>query len=363
MGSGQQKWSSDTGGWVEDAGEEEFSETLGSAPEPKEETFGPARPSGRGLHSTTMTRLPQVALVLLGAGILAVLISTVFVVHKPTLGAAPSFQDLGPGASNVAGLKGHLVTRWEKKVQYKLTFEPLFGIYKSGFSYTVGHPPGPLWVDIRLLDATGYALCGKQILFQAGAVRSSVDIPSAHATGVKLLKVSEAGPVGASGAANMKQPGRSPDIFHDDIGDSGQVISVTAQGELPCSADQYKKFYYWDFSTNFPSTSQQDVLMKAPAIAAAKRAAEARAAERSREARTPHFFVEGDTSVSAYDASSETLQAGTGQSFILLKKNQATTANAWAATNAQIHYKCDTLANCMLTRAGDGRIVNARSLH
>lgn len=361
--SGRQKWSSETGGWVDGTDNLDDSESLGSAPEENEEIFSPARLPTRGIHSMTMSRLPQVALVLLGAGILAILISTVFLVHKPTLGAAPAFQDLGPGISNLAGLKGHLVTRWDKKVQYQLSFEPLFGIYGPGFSYTVGHPPGPLWVNIRLLDATGYALCGKQILFRPRPARSNADLTSAHSPGAKLLKVSDARPAALPGGRNMNRPGRSPDTFQDQVGDSGQVISVTAQGELPCSADQYKKFYYWDFSTNFPSTGQQDALMKAPAIAAARAAEAARLAERRREARTPHYFVEGDTSVLAYDASSDTLRAGTGQSFILEKKNQATTANAWAETNAQIHYKCDTLANCMLTRAGDGRIVNARSLH
>jgi hypothetical protein len=362
-GSGQQKWSSETGGWVDDTGDGEVSESLGPASSDEvEESFSPARLPTRGIHSTTMARLPQVALVLLGAGILAIIISTVFVIHKPNLGAAPPFQDLGPGISNVAGLKGHLVTRWEKKVQYKLTFEPLFGIYSPGFSYTVGHPPGALWVNIRLLDATGYALCGKQIQFRLGPARSNVDLTSAQGAGAKVLKVSATAP-GGSGGGSAPPWGRGRDTFQDQIGDAGQIISVTAQGELPCSADQYKKFYYWDFSTNFPSTSEQDALMKAPAIAAAKAAAEARAAERRKEERTPHFYVEGDTSVLAYDAASETLQAGTGQSFILEKKNQAPTADAWAATNAQIHYKCDTLANCMLTRAGDGRIVNARSLH
>lgn len=359
---GRQKWNSETGGFVEDTGEVEPFEEV-APPEPKQLGPGRGRPGARGFDSTTMQRLPQVAMALLGAGILAIIILTVFMIHKPSA-SAPAFQDLGPGVSNVAGLKGHLVTRWQKGVQYQLKFEPLFTMYNSGFSYTVGHPPETMWVNIRLLDSTGYALCGKQIDFRFNSAGTKVNLTQIHEPGARLVRVSGSAP-GAHPASGQAQPiaGRSSDTFQNIRGDDGQIASVYAQGVLPCSADQYGKFNYWDFTTNFPSTDQQVALMKAPGIAAARAAAVARAVERQREARSPHYFVEGDTTVRDFDSSTATLDSGTGQSFTLLKKNQTATANAWATNSAQIHYKCDTLANCTLTRAGDGRIVYARSLH
>lgn len=356
---GRQKWSSETGGWVEDSGEEpEISEPVEALPE-----LNPhSRPATRGFDSATMRRLPQVAMLLLGAGILAIVILAVLMLNKPT-STAPPFQDLGPGISNVAGLKGHLVTRWQKGVQYQLKFEPLFAIYNPGFSYTVGHPPELLWINIRLVDSTGYALCGKQVKFRFNPAHTNADLSLLHHSGARLVQASAPSPGTASAGSQAQQKAiQNTDTFQNELGDKGQISSVYAQGILPCTEVQYKKFYYWDFSTNFPSLQQQDALMKAPVIAAERAAAAAYAAERQKEARSPHYFVEGDATLRNFDSSSARLQSGTGQSFIVIKKAEYPTANAWAESNAQIHYKCDTLANCLLTRAGDGRLVNAKSI-
>ena len=360
---GRQKWSSETGGWVDDIEEELKSfDRVDAHPEQKPRSTRAARPSTRGFDSVTMQRLPQVAMVLLGAGILAAATFAVLMLTKPSSAAVP-FQDLGPGVSDVAGLKGHMVTRWQKGVQYQLKFEPLFAIYGPGFSYAVGHPPAALWIDLRLLDSTGYTLCGKQISFRPGPARTKVDFELLHQPAVRKLDVSAAlPPASGSGRQALKQTGLSPDTFQNVIGDDGQIAAVYAQGVLPCSEAQFNRFNYWDFTTNFPSLEQQDTLMKAPAIARARAEAAAREAQKQREARSPHYFVEGDTSVRGYDPTTATLKGGSGQSFIVVKKAELPTAYAWAQNNAQIHYKCDTLSNCMLTRAGDGRIVDTRSI-
>lgn len=357
---GRQKWSSETGAWVDDHGEEhEFSEPVETFPDRK--PYSSPR-SNRGFSSVTMRRLPQVAMVLLGAGILAAAIFAVLMLNKPT-SSAPPFQDLGPGVSNVAGLEGHLVTRWQKGAQYQLKFEPLFAIYRPGFSFTVDHPPELLWINLRLLDSTGYQLCNKRVTFRLVPTRAKVDLALVHQPTIRKLNVSVASaPALASAGPAPKQAGGSPDLFQNELGDNGQISFVYAQGVLPCSEAQYRKFYFWDFSTNFPSLDQQVKLMNAPAIAAARAAAAAEEAERRKEAHSPHYFVEGDTSVRGYDPATATLQAGTGQSFIVVKRTELSTANAWAQSNAQIHYKCDTSSNCTLTRAGDARIVDTRSI-
>lgn len=360
---GRQKWSRETGGWVEDSGEEpEVFEPVEPLPEPKQLSPRAPRPTTRGFDSVTMKRFPQVAMLLLGAGILAAIILAVLMFNKPTA-TAPAFEDLGPGISNAPGLKGHLVARWQKGAQYQVKFEPLFAIYDPGFSYTVGHPPERLWVNIRLLDSTGYALCSKQVQFRFAPPAANVARSLPHETSARIVQVSAHSP-GAPSANAQATPktGKSADTFQNEMGDNGQIGWVYAQGVLPCTEAQYKKFYYWDFSTNFPSLAQQDALRKAPAIAAARAAAAARQAERRREAHSPHYFVEGDVTLRNFDSSTARLESGTGQSFIVVKKTEYPTANSWAESNAQIHYKCDTLANCLLTRAGDGRLVNARSI-
>src|SRR6185437_14231152 len=108
--SGRQKWSNEAGGWVEDIEEElKTFDPVDAHPGQKQHSARPARPSTRGFDSVTMQRLPQVAMVLLGAGILAAVTFTVLMLSKPSSAAAP-FQDLGPGVSDLAGLKGHMVT-------------------------------------------------------------------------------------------------------------------------------------------------------------------------------------------------------------------------------------------------------------
>src|SRR6185437_4500616 len=160
------------------------------------------------------------------------------------------------------------------------------------------HPPAALWINLRLLDSTGYALCSKQIAFRPGPARTNVNLALLKQPAVRILNVSATSPPAAGSGRPAPSPaGQSPDTFQNVIGDDGQIASVYVQGVLPCTEAQYKKFNYWDFTTNFPSVEQQETLMKAPAIARARAAAAALAAQKQREARSPHYFVEGDTTV------------------------------------------------------------------
>ena len=102
---------------------------------------------------------------------------------------------------------------------------------------------------MKLLDATGFAVCGKDILFPFDA---------------------------ASPGEQDRERGH--DILQSSPGDDGKVMAVSAQGTLPCTAAQYKQIVYWDFSTNFPTLAEQDELMKQPAQLKARQEAQKRAA-------------------------------------------------------------------------------------
>src|SRR6185437_14223531 len=303
----------------------------------------------------TMSGLPRLALILLGAGGLAIVILLVFLVVRPK--AVPSFQDLGQGISNTDGLKGELTTRWVSgRAQYQLTFQPQFAIYKAGFSYVTGHPPEPFWMNIRLLDATGYTLCSKQILFafnpaQAAPTRSHRGGSASASPEFAALQTAE------------QQREQGHDVFQNQMGDDGQVVSVVAQGNLPCTEKEYKRFGYWDFTTNFPSIDEQKQIMREPALAAARAAAEARAALRRREAAMPRFFVEGDANLASYNASRAVVEASSGQAFQVLRSTDRAAANEWATDRAQVHYNCDQHATCTLSRSGDPHVIEVRSIH
>lgn len=257
---------------------------------------------------------------------------------------APDTDDMGAGISQAAGLRGHLVTRWEQgKTQYMLKMEPLDPRDAAGFSAVAANPPAPLSINIRLLDASGFALCGKEILLRFAPPAKSPDAGSQE-------KTREAG----------------KDVFQNIQGNDGSVEALWAQGTLPCSPDQYKKFDYWDLNTNFPTLAEQDALLgRGPGVKGARDAKLETAALRSRrkaavKAPVSTFYVEGDDQVSMYEPSRALLSDDSGRSFFIPSKSDQAIAATWAANYSHIHFKCDQHANCAL-RTGSGEILGRKS--
>lgn len=250
-------------------------------------------------------------------------------------------DDMGAGIAQASGLRGHLVTRWQQgKTQYMLKMEPLDPRDAEGFSAVAANPSKLVSINIRLLDAAGFALCGKQILLH-------------------------------SGAQHAAEPGT--DVFQNILGEDGSVEALWAQGELPCSPDQYKKFDYWDLSTNFPTIAEQDALLgRKPAVAPASgvgvgstqttTSATGIKGRRKPAVKSPvsMFYFEGDDEVSMYEPARSVLTDDSGRSFFIpVKTDQAIAAN-WAANYSHIHFKCDQHANCAL-RTGNGEIQGRMS--
>lgn len=290
-------------------------------------------PAGWGVHAvdagqSAPTEAPPPAprallFVVLGIAAMIGLIGLVAVRAKSAAGPAP-FQDLGAGISNATGLKGDLKARWQKKAaQYLLKIEPIDPLQSAGFSYVVANPPGPLFIHVKLLDATGFAVCGKDILFPLDPAS-----PGEH------------------------DRERGQDLFQSSRGDDGRVVAVNAQGTLPCTAEQYKQVVYWDLSTNFPTLSEQDELMKQTAQLKARQAAQKRAALLRQKVQRSAFYTEGDDRANGYDAPRKLLQTGLGRSFLVSGSAAQATASAWAASGALFHYRCDQRSRCVLTHAG-----------
>lgn len=97
--------------------------------------------------------------------------------------ASPDSDDLGAGISQASGLRGHLVTRWQGKAQYMLKIEPLDPRDAAGFAAVAANPSGPMSINIRLLDSSGFALCGKEIVLRfdpARIRRSNMQLPKSN---------------------------------------------------------------------------------------------------------------------------------------------------------------------------------------
>jgi hypothetical protein len=244
------------------------------------------------------------------------------------------FQDLGAGVSNVTGLRGSLKTRWEGKgAQYQLEIEPIDPLESAGFSYVMANPPGPLLLHVKLMDATGYAVCGKDVLFP-------FDKPS-------------------PGEADRE---RGQDLLQTAVGDDGKVVSLSAQGILPCTPEQYKQVDYWDFSTNFPTLAEQDALRKSAAELKARLEAQKRAALERQKAGRSDFYMEGDDQVAGYDASRKVLRTELSRSFLVTGQVQQTTASLWASNSSLFRYKCDQRSHCLLITAGGAQSLSVTAL-
>lgn len=240
-------------------------------------------------------------------------------------------DDMGAGVANASGIRGHLVTRWQGKAQYMLKMEPIDPRNAAGFSAVAEHSSKPIFINIRLLDAAGFALCGKQIALPNGVQRAALSVGT--------------------------------DVFRNIQGHDGSVEALWAEGELPCSPDQYKKFDYWDISTNYPTLAEQDVLLvhhPAP-IAGTRTASVDQSGSKGRrklvaKGPTSTFFVEGDDQISMYEPARALLTGDSGHSFFIPVKSDQALAATWAANYSHIHFRCDQHANCAL-RTGSGSIL------
>jgi hypothetical protein len=285
---------------------------------------------------------------------------------------APQAGDLGPGIVAADGLRGHLQTRWEGdaktgKLVYQLRIEPMEDRWQAGFSHVILNPPMPLSVNIRVLDSTGFALCGKEVDFRFDPLKSSIPVPTLAAD-KKMTKAERTAALEAARQSEVTQMQAAEatrehgkDIFQNQIATDNQVSAVNVQGTLPCSPDQYRRANYWDFNTNFPTLEQQAILLDPKgALARGEFAPPAHPGKRSLS-RLPQegFVIQGDDRVTGYDSAHGTLLAE-NKTFQIDKRVGQATASAWANNYSLIHYRCDQHANCALTAAGQAAVLHAR---
>jgi hypothetical protein len=254
--------------------------------------------------------------------------------------------DLGPGIENASGLRGHLVAGWKGNAQYQLRIEPIDPRENVGFAFVTANPQKPITLHVRLLDASGFALCGADVLIPFEGQR-------AHAE-----------------AATAQGSDSGKDVFQTETGADGRIDALNAKGVLPCSQDEYKRFYYWDFSSNFPTLAEQDIMLGRKPVVSVQEAqsepanefAVPRARPRKPVVKKPPaaFYMQGDDRVVGWDSTRGVLQGDAGHSFTIPKKSDQAIAAAWAEGNSMIHYKCDPHANCALIHMGTTGVVMAR---
>ena len=331
------------------------------------ETSGLGLPEGFGIPEPKPPRkLPKDRrpLILAGFGALALVMIALVVASLPKSKA--DADDWGEGVFHAAALRGHLVTRWDGKAQYQLEIKPIDPRQNTQFAYVAGNPPGPLYLNIRLLDQAGFAVCGKQVLFAFDPAKSApAPIPDAGPRARKAVAERIAREQAAQRATLQSQQAQEQarehgnDILQNELGEDGTIVSVNAAGTLPCSREQYKRIYYWDFATNFPTVDEQDALMHHEKETQARKAYEARMAARRRNAAASlsAFYVEGEDRATGYETARNLLETADRKRFFIGKRSDQAVAAGWAADSSLIHYKCDQHANCALKHAGTVLVI------
>jgi hypothetical protein len=251
--------------------------------------------------------------------------------------------DLGSSAYNAAGLKGHLFTKWEQKLDYRLTIEP-DNADRAGFSLAVAHSPQPLSIEIHLQDDRGFVLCAKEIILK-------YDAGNAITPTVFITEAQEA----------AREKGK--DVFLNQIGPDGQIASIYAQGDIPCSKKAYGSTFSWSFSTNFPSLSEQAALLKHQAqdqTEAARLTGVTLAAPRKRIVKSPvsllSFSIEGDDAIVEFDTSRGVIETSARKIFFFDKASGAAADPGWQDYPVAIHYRCDQASKCVLMHEGMGTL-------
>ncbi len=313
--------------------------------------------------------------VLLLGGFAALIVFGVFVLmtmNKPKDNTPPP-GDLGPGIVAVDGLRGHLETRWDGnsktgRLSYKLQIEPMEDRWGPGFSRAVSNPPLPMAVNIRLLDSTGFALCGKEIDFHFNPETAGmpVSVSPVGANGKKLsaaernaaIQTARQSQVTQMQAAEVARE-QGKDLFQNQTTADGQIAAINAQGSLPCSPDQYRRVDYWDFTTNFPTLDEQALLLDPKAARAKEFDPPGHPQKRTLPKWGDGFVIQGDDRVKGYDQARGLLWAE-DRTFAIDKRLGQATATAWASNYTLIHYRCDQHASCALTAAGQVAVLHAR---
>lgn len=298
-----------------------------------------------GQQTQQKKKKPETMMILAGALIIA-LGAAGLIMHRnqnQTNAKKDVPGDLGQAVVVASGLRAHLVTELDKKqVHYKLKIEPIALPEQDSFGREAASNKDLLYFNVRVLDPVGEPICGKQVVLTPAN--------------------SNAAPAGTDAVQRVK-------------GEKGTIDGLWSEGTLPCSADQFARFGYWDFTTNFPTVEDQDRTFGIDHRAQTDGTPEDRktqqekahraAAERRSVSRRPQsgFFLQGDDHISAFEPGRNVLTVGPGRSFVVLRASDLATAAAWAEDSALVHYTCDTQAVCALRRAGSGAVIVARKLN
>jgi hypothetical protein len=300
---------------------------------------------------------------------LGLLFGCVIAVVSSRLGNPEEPHDWGSATSDSAGLKGHLFTQWDKKLEYRVALQPSDPNRQAGFAHAVAHSPRPLSIEIHLRDAQGFVLCSRDILLKydpgsAPALAATNPAPQAGtADAANAAGNPPAHAVEELLAAQEAERELGKEVFKNDIGPDGQIAAIDAQGEFPCSEKAYASAFSWSFAPDFPSLVEQDALLKGQSEpqASVGQPPGATPAARKKAPRISappllSFTIEGDDAIVEFDVSRGIIETRAGKTFLFNKGGGEIANPKWQDYPVNIHYICDQASACTITHSGAGAL-------
>lgn len=256
--------------------------------------------------------------------------------------AQSQYLDLGSQRYEPAGLGGRLIVQWTGSATYKFTVDPLDPSQITGFQAMVANPPHAISFRLVVKDNTDGVACQKDIVIPAGPV-----------------------PGGTFDQALAMAPRDTPtgDKMLNSAGANGKIGEMVLTGPLSCDLNAYKRIAGWEFFTDFPPLSGQKDWQKHE-DAVAKKADTSDSAPRSfggyylvKAIPSP---IEGDDEIVSDNPGKGVISTGSGKAFLVGANILTNPALDWQIFPADIHYRCEKNAMCLITKLNSRTAVHAR---
>jgi hypothetical protein len=255
------------------------------------------------------------------------------------------YNDLGTERYDPAGLGGRLIAQWIGTAGYKFTIDPLDPAQVPSFGATISNPPHAITFTLKLKDATDGVECQKDIVIP-GVPEGQGAFDQTAALAARAI------PTG--------------DTLQNVAGSNGQIGEMVLTGSLGCNLDAFKKVVAWEFTTDFPPLStQKDWEKHEDAVQAQAKKAKAGASATPQTIGGYTFVnslatpIESDDVIVSDNPSKGIVATSSGRAFMVGSKILVNPALDWQIFPADIHYRCERNAMCMVTRLSSRTAVRA----
>ncbi len=282
---------------------------------------------------------------LIGLIVVACLVGTLLVIGGMTIFKAKSpnlYIDLGSQRYDPAGLGGRLIAQWSGSATYKFTVDPLDPSQVAGFRAVVANPPHAITFTLRLKDATDHVACQKDIVIP-GSSRDAA----------------------APDQALASRSTATGDTMQNAAGSNGQIGETVITGSLACNLDAYRRIVAWDFSTDFPPLATQSAWLKhEDAVAPPNQKSKPGGARASRGSfaliKSLPAPLEADDVIVSDNPTLGIVATSGGHAFLVGSSVLTNPALDWQVFPAEVHYRCEKNAMCMVTHLNSRSAVRAR---